>query len=293
MAGSVRREAPVRAVPETRPERSRRAPGDAIAVAVVLTFDLDAEAHLLAQDPSNLARAALLSSARYGIRRGLERILELLAEEGVRGTFFVPGWVVDNEREACQALARAGHELAHHGYAHVSPLACSPDEERHELRRGIDALASLTGERPVGYRAPYREVSPHTLDLLLEYGFLYASNMQDDDRPYRHRVGDQLTRLVELPVNPLLDDASFFLHRPPAHRLLLPHEYALGVWQAELLALLREPGSVMVMTLHPELIGRASRVALLRSFIRFAREQEGVRFLTAREAAEAYLEHRL
>lgn len=282
--GAVRR-APARPVAQTEPRAQRQEPAGRGGVAVVITVDLDAEAHLLAQDPTNLARVALLSSARYGVRRGLERLLRLLAAEDVQATFFVPGWVIENEPDACRQIVAEGHEVAHHGHTHLSPLSCSLEDERDELRRGMDAIVALTGEPPAGYRAPYREVSPHTFELLVEYGFLYSSNLQDDDRPYLHP--GLPGRLVEVPVNPLADDASYFLYRPPTHRLLLPPEQALSAWQAELLALAREPGSCLVMTLHPELIGRASRCEALRAFIRFAREQEGVRFLTARQLAEA------
>lgn len=279
--------APPRPVPHAQPQGLREERARRGGVAVVCTFDLDAEAHLLAQDPTNLARVSLLSSARYGVRRGLQRVLRVLAQEDVRATFFVPGWVIHNEPDACRQIAAEGHEVAHHGYTHTSPLSCSLEEERDELRRGIDAIAALTGRPPAGYRAPFRDVSPHTFDLLVEFGFLYSSNLQDDDRPYLHPQGSRGGRLVEIPVNPLADDASYFLYRPPAHRLLLPADHALSVWQAELAALAREPGSCLVLTLHPDLIGRASRCETLRAFIRFAREQEHVRFLTARELAEA------
>lgn len=287
MSRGVVGRAPARAMPQTepRPQRLEQAPRGGLAV--VFTFELDAESHLLAQDPTNLARVSLLSSARYGVRRGLERVLRVLAQEDVRATFFVPGWVVHNEPQACRQIVEEGHEVAHHGHTHVSPLSCSLEDEREELRRGMDAITGLTGERPAGYRAPYREVSPHTFDLLAEFGFLYSSNLQDDDRPYLHPPGARARTLVEVPVNPVADDASYFLYRPPAHRLLLPAEQALSAWQAELLALQREPGSCLVLTLHPELVGRASRCEMLRAFIRFAREQEDVRFLTARELAEA------
>jgi hypothetical protein len=48
--------------------------------------------------------------------------------------------------------------------------------------------------RPLGYRSPSADMSPATLPLLEEHGFLYDSSlMADDFRPYRPRIGDEVS----------------------------------------------------------------------------------------------------
>src|SRR3989304_4029647 len=56
--------------------------------------------------------------------------------------------------------------------------------ERRLLQQAIDTLTRLTGERPVGYRAPSWNFSPNTLSIIRELGFLYESSMMDYDRPF-------------------------------------------------------------------------------------------------------------
>jgi len=63
--------------------------------AVMLTFDFDAETLWLSRDPANARRPGTLSQGAYGARRGVPKILELLREEGLRATFFVPGWTAE------------------------------------------------------------------------------------------------------------------------------------------------------------------------------------------------------
>jgi hypothetical protein len=52
-------------------------PGDA-RVAVMLTFDFEAESLWLARDPSHATRPGPLSQGRYGARVGVPRLLDLL-----------------------------------------------------------------------------------------------------------------------------------------------------------------------------------------------------------------------
>jgi peptidoglycan/xylan/chitin deacetylase (PgdA/CDA1 family) len=80
-----------------------------------------------------------------------EQILDLLAEHGARGTFFVVGSSIVG-REATVERARAeGHQLGGHTYSHPHALELGDDELREEIRRGAEAV----GERLV--RPPYGE----------------------------------------------------------------------------------------------------------------------------------------
>ena len=265
---------------------------------VLLTFDLDAESGALAQDPANADRPGVLSIGQYGARVGVFRLLRLLERHRVPATFFVPGWVVDRYPDAVAAIHAGGHEVAHHGYTHQAPASQTPDEERRSLELGIASIERVTGRRPEGYRSPSWDFSPQTLNLLKECGFLYSSNFMDHDGPYEHMNG-----IVELPVQWLLDDAPFFLFRPPYSRPISGLSVAYETWSEEFQALYDEhqspappvPGQApehgksFVLTMHPQLIGRPSRVAMLDRLIHFIQDFEGARFLRCADAARLWL----
>jgi hypothetical protein len=63
-------------------------------VAVMLTFDFDAETLWTSRDPKTARRPGVLSQAGagYGADVGVAKILDTLEEAGGPGTFFVPGW---------------------------------------------------------------------------------------------------------------------------------------------------------------------------------------------------------
>jgi peptidoglycan/xylan/chitin deacetylase (PgdA/CDA1 family) len=239
---------------------------------VALTFDLDAETLWLARDPQSAHRPVWLSQGVYGPREGVPRILALLARYGIRSTFFIPGMVIERYPDTVRRILDDGHEVAHHSYSHRWAETLSEAEEREEMARGADLIVRATGRRPAGYRSPAGEFTPHTVALMVEFGFRYSSNLFDADSPYLLRHGDRATDIVELPFAWALDDAPFFLYsnRLPGRVMAAPSA-VLETWTREFDGLAAEPGRCFVLAMHPQVIGRPSRLWVLEELIRHAR----------------------
>jgi peptidoglycan/xylan/chitin deacetylase (PgdA/CDA1 family) len=248
--------------------------------AAALTFDLDAESVWLAMDPENASRPGVLSQARYGPLVGLPLILDLLAEKFVRATFFIPGINVLLYPDAVASIIHAGHEVASHGYTHTRPSRLTREEERRELVRSVDALTDAGGI-VTGYRSPGWDVSESTLDLLEEHGLLYASQFMDDIAPYRHPG----RRLIELPVQWILDDWPHFgWHTGDSARTIKGTREVEEIWSEEFLGI-HERGGSTILTMHPQVTGRPSRVALLGRMIDLLQSSGGVWIATCAEIA--------
>ena len=160
-------------------------------VGVMLTFDVDGPSGALNRDPSLADKPSLLSLGEFGPNVGLPRILDLLSEEAIAASFFVPGWVAERWPDEVKRIADAGHEIAHHGYLHEPPGTLESREQAADiLDRGSRILEGITGERPTGYRSPSWELSEHSLDLLVERGFVYDSSLMGSEKPYLLEVGD-------------------------------------------------------------------------------------------------------
>jgi peptidoglycan/xylan/chitin deacetylase (PgdA/CDA1 family) len=243
---------------------------------VLLTFDLDAETMWTARDPKNAERPIVLSQGAYGWKVGAPRILELLDRYGLRVTWFVPGLVVEQQRALVEDILARGHEIAHHSWSHAWIVTLTPDQEREEMERGIAIIERVTGRKPVGYRSPAAEFSPITLRLLQEYGFGYSSNYFDDDSPYLHRLDGRLTDIVEFPFAWVLDDAPFFQYSItlPGRTMQAPSA-VFEAWRREFDVLYREDRE-FVLALHPQIIGRPSRITLLEELIRYVLGHPGV-----------------
>ncbi|HEV7686351.1 MAG TPA: polysaccharide deacetylase family protein, partial [Acidimicrobiia bacterium] len=77
-------------------------------------------------------------------------------------TFFMLGCMVERDPGLAGEVAAAGHEVALHGYDHVSHLRRAPGPVEDDLRRGFDVVADATGHAPVWFRPPYGHLSGGT-----------------------------------------------------------------------------------------------------------------------------------
>jgi polysaccharide deacetylase family protein (PEP-CTERM system associated) len=141
---------------------------------------------------------------------GVDRLLRLCDEEGIRATWFVLGWTAERDPSLVREIASAGHEIGCHTYAHPVTYDLSPDEFRDDLRRGRDAVASALGQAPLSYRAASFTIVPRcywALDILREEGFRVDSslfpvahsrygNPRGPRRPFRLGRGDDEDLLV-------------------------------------------------------------------------------------------------
>jgi peptidoglycan/xylan/chitin deacetylase (PgdA/CDA1 family) len=211
---------------------------------------------------------------------GVQRILRLLAKHEIEATFFVPGFTICAYPDLVRKIDAAGHELAHHGWIHESPRQFDRAGERDNLLRGIEVLERVAGRRPRGYRSPGWEFSANTISLLLEEGFRYDSGlMADDFYPYYVRDGDvvsttgpyifgETTDLVEIPVSYTLNDWTLFEFAADVNAGLASPSHVLEIWQGDFDYMTAEcPDGVYVLTMHPQVIGRGHRMAMLERLI--------------------------
>ncbi|MER6914270.1 polysaccharide deacetylase [Streptomyces sp. NPDC000594] len=229
---------------------------------MALTVDFDAEELWLAEDPANAARPGVLSQARYGAEIAVPQLLDMLDRIGVPATFFVCGRDAERYPSVLESVASRGHEIGHHGHSHRSPHLMAREEETEELVRGLAVLREFT-DRVAGYRSPSWDLSPHTLDLLVEHGFSYSSNLMDAVLPYVHAGHD----LVEIPVHWTLDDAPhFWFDATSWDRTIRSAREVAEVWGEEATAI-HDGGGLVTLTVHPQIIGRPGRLRMLERFL--------------------------
>jgi peptidoglycan/xylan/chitin deacetylase (PgdA/CDA1 family) len=253
----------------------------AAEVAVCLTFDVDAEAPWLAQSPEYARRLSTLSEGRYGVVRALPRILELLRRHELKATFYVPGSTADRHPDSLHSILMEGHEVGHHGHLHLRTHHLDADAQRAEMEQGLEALARIAGCRPRGYRSPAWELTPETLSLLVEHGFVYDSSCMGDDRPYVEQLGGDA--ILELPVHWSLDDWPYYGWSVEAGGNLFPPSMWLESWLAEFDTALRER-RIVTYTMHPEVVGRGYRFTALERLLEL-KARADVWFATQAEVA--------
>ena len=256
-------------------------------LTVALTFDHDS-----ISDASGAAirrsSCRTPSSASGSARRGSSRCSRRAASPP---TWFVPGHTLETFPRSTDAILAGGHELACHGWFHEDFAELRPDERTRHARAllvrrssGRGARRGLAGALLVARRA-------RRSSLVEAAGFVYDSSlMADDYRPVPGPRGDRHSvdrghalgaeaSLVEVPVYWAIDDWPHF--EPPGSASRRPVGAVEGPRDLDRGAALRtcaRARRLLIVTMHPECIGRGHRMAMLERFIDAASALDGVAF---------------
>ena len=265
-----------------------------------LTFDFDAMSGFIAR---GMTSPTPVSRGEFGANVGTPRLLDLLERHRIPATWFIPGHTLETYPDVCRRIANEGHEIGHHGWQHVSPALLTREQEEAELVRANEQIKSLTGTGARGYRSPSWDLSAHSVELLLEHGFVYDSSMMGDDyTPYRVRTADVITAdqparfgretsLVEMPISWSLDDYPHFeFIRTPEWVLpgLKNANDVLQNWIDDFLYLREHlEWGVITYTFHPFVIGRGHRMMALERLID-ALGHNGAVFMKLEDAAAEF-----
>ena len=120
-------------------------------------------------------------------------------------------------------------------------------------------------------------MTPETFALITELGFAYDSSLMGDDRPYYETHGG--ARILELPVHWSLDDWPHFAWHRGGNEMLGAPSGFFDTWMGEFEVALSERRHT-TYTMHPEVIGRGYRIALLGRLIEGMRDEGRVWFAT-------------
>lgn len=258
---------------------------------VCLTVDFDAVSSWIhsfgeGDSPTNLSRGV------FGADVGAPRLLDLLDRYDLPTTWFVPGHTVESFPQVVEEVWARGHDVEHHGWSHTRPSNYADRaSERADVERGVEAIESLTGRRPTGYRSPSWDFSPNTLEILQELGFEWdSSQMARDFELYRLREGWQApadapyergtpTDVIEVPVSWQRDDfpALAFSRK----RGFADETAVFETWRRQF-DWMREnvDGGVFVLTVHPQVIGQSHRLANLEPLLEHMLTADDVEFET-------------
>ncbi len=124
------------------------------------------------------------------------KALDLLDEYGTKATFFVLGWIAEQNPGLIREIVSRGHEVASRGYYHRSLKNLTDEEFREDLKRTNRAIEQACGQKVLGYRAAEKlsfGENEWILDVLADEGFAYdASFLPKLKTPKPKRVAHQI-----------------------------------------------------------------------------------------------------
>jgi polysaccharide deacetylase family protein (PEP-CTERM system associated) len=150
-------------------------------------FSVDVEDYFHVEAFSDVVDRTTWDSYACRVEANTQRLLDLLDECGVQGTFFILGWVAERYPRLVREIVARGHEPACHSYWHRLIYKLDRDEFAADTRRAKSVIEDAAGEPVFGYRAPSYSITRQSvwaLDVLAEAGFTYDSSIF----PIRHDV---------------------------------------------------------------------------------------------------------
>jgi allantoinase len=271
--------------------------GARLALNIVLNFEEGAEASLLRGDPQRDARAEAQydvplnereliqeSTYQYGSRVGHWRLLDILEEFGATATVFAAGLAVETNAALTQRFVQHGCDFVGHGYRWIGHFGMTEEEERDDIRRGVDAIQAATGQPVLGWwnRPP---VTPRTREFVAEAGLLFDSTAVNDDSPY---YVDVLGRpLLILPYSLDANDTRFW-----KQGFVTATEFS-GYLIDAFDMLYRESAKhprMMSVGLHGRILGRPGRALALARFLEHVRRHDDVWVANRSDIARTFAE---
>jgi len=262
-------------------------PGEArVALQIVVNYEEGGENSVLHGDPasetflSEIIGAAAFEGRRhmsmesiyeYGSRAGFWRLMRLFQERHVPVTMFAVAMAMERHPDAAKAMVELGHEIASHGWRWINYDQIDEATERDHMRRAIESLTALTGQRPLGWYTG--RTSERTQRLVAEEGgFLYDADSYADDLPYWEKVAgkDHLIVPYTLDTNDMRFATAqgfntgdqFFTYLRDSFDTLYEEGY--------------HAPKMMSVGLHCRLAGRPGRIAGLKRFLDHVQSRDKV-----------------
>jgi peptidoglycan-N-acetylglucosamine deacetylase len=128
------------------------------------------------------------------------RLLDVLAQYRVKGTFFLVGSFAEQEPGLTKQIAEAGHLIGNHSWSHPNLSLSSAERIRDELRRTKETLEQLIG-KPVRYfRPPFGARRPYVFRTARTMGMtpvLWNAMTSDWEERSPDRIAGKLSKKIE------------------------------------------------------------------------------------------------
>jgi peptidoglycan/xylan/chitin deacetylase (PgdA/CDA1 family) len=228
---------------------------------------------------------AIESIFEYETRVAIWRILRVFDKYAAKTTFFATAKTLETNPDAAKEIVKRGHEICSHGYRWIEHFTLTREEEREVIRKAVASIEELTGQRPLGWYC--REPSENTIELLVEEGgFLYDSDIYNDDLPYYVNVKGRNFLLI--PYTPDANDFHYFSNRFSNSDQF--YQYLKDSFDT-LYAEGRENPKMMNVGLHVRISGRPGRTVAVDKFLRYVRSKPKVWIARRIDIAKWWLEH--
>jgi allantoinase len=222
----------------------------------------------------------------YGNRVGVWRIFDVLVKYSIPATISLNSDVCDAYPQIVEEAVKLGYDFMGHCRTNSEQLVeLPPETERQIINEVLSRIERATGKKPAGWLGAGLAETWNTLDYLIDEGCRYVADWVNDDQPYLMNVGGK--QIVSLPYSCETNDSFTFINM----------KYTVDefdrIVRRQFDTLYREGadnGRVMMIGLHPYIIGQPHCISALNSALKYVCQHDGVWKATAADIVNYYLQ---
>lgn len=124
-----------------------------------------------------------------------ERLLDVFATHGGKGTFFVVGNMLDARKDVLKRVASEGHEIGGHSWNHRKLTKLSREEVTDQLMNTRAKIYEITGVDTMLVRPPYGSSNKQVRGIAEELG-IFLINWSVDTQDWKLRNADAVYEAV-------------------------------------------------------------------------------------------------
>jgi peptidoglycan/xylan/chitin deacetylase (PgdA/CDA1 family) len=239
--------------------------------------------------PSPFPDVTAWSHREYGHRVGIFRVLKVLDKYGIKPTIAMDVLTAENYPFLVRHCLGRGAEIIGHGIS-VNRMITSRMSEREEqdyIQTSVQALSRATGQTPVGWLGPELGESTRTPRVLAACGMRYVCDWVNDEQPYAFKVLQG--ELYALPMTLPLDDVNALWDRRidiDRYREMIKETFDTLYDEGA------TNGRLLVLHLHPWLMGQPFRTGYLDAALSHIMQHQGVWAATGSEIIDWYRRNR-
>ena len=232
---------------------------------------------------------ARLTHREYGHRVGIFRVLDVLDKHGIRPTVAMDALTAENYPYLVRHCHSRGCEIIGHGISVSRMISSRMSEqaEREYIQSSVESLRRTTGSAPAGWLGPEYGESSNTPKLLAEAGIRYVCDWANDEQPYPLKTPQG--ELFALPIMFELDDLAAVWGRCVSidrYGQMLKESFDTLYVDGG------QNGRLLVLNLHPWLIGQPFRIGFLDDAFGYMMRRQGVWAASGSEIVDWYRDHR-
>ena len=143
-------------------------------------------------------KVALTFDAAWGADK-TSKILSVLNDTGVKGTFFLVGFWIEQNKDKVKEIADAGFDIGTHSNTHPKMSTLSKEQMRNELQISMNMLTDITGKSVSFFRPPFGDYNDSLLTVAGELG-LKTIQWDVDTLDWKGLSGEQILDRVKASV---------------------------------------------------------------------------------------------